>query len=91
MKIKDRRLKVLYIPTEQLLEVFTEPDADCIRIIHINIPDTAYVDQVYYDYARACWAYILYDESFDEVKLGELIPELESESYIKCKKLVDYD
>jgi hypothetical protein len=74
------RKKVVFVPQDYVLRMFSGVFADCrcVRLPKaLGLPDTARVVGVWEDFARASFAFVVEDPSFDEVPIGGRFPEIE--------------
>ena len=76
---KAHRTRLLYLDPDYVGRVFSR---GLLRNKYINLPEpiglplTAWVRSVHYDFCRNSLVMVIEDQSFEEVKPGELSPEI---------------
>lgn len=78
-KQRSNQHKVLYVPYQSIANLFKlqEQTVRYKRVLPTGtIPDTAQIVSVHVDWNRASFALIIFDESFELIPEGIMIPEL---------------
>jgi hypothetical protein len=74
MKGKARKINIIYIDSIDLLE-YLQNKIFSIKQLYNGLPKDAEIVGVNYDYKKMAWAISIYSDEFEEILLGDEVPE----------------
>ena len=66
----EHRHKILRLSEDMILQALTN------KVTFSGLPDDVTMKNVFYDPSRQCWGLVLEHSSFDEIPLGQMLPEI---------------